>query len=88
LLQKQEPGDFDRELAEVDRHLRHVIPYLWKLQADPEGFDFEGEIDTYAQRIRQAIRPELLGELPLDDAAGHKRVEELVDEWLERETLR
>jgi excisionase family DNA binding protein len=78
--------------AEVDRHLQHIFPYLERLQADrtdPDGYDFEpGEINTYAQRIRQAIRPELLAELPLNDVAGRARVEELVDEWLERETSR
>jgi hypothetical protein len=53
-----------------------------------EGFDFEGEINTYAQRIRQSIRAELLGELPLDDIAGRTRVEALAREWLDREASR
>jgi len=68
--------------AEADMHLSRVLPYLAELEADPEGWDFEGERYEYSKRIKQAIKPDLLEELPLDFSAGRQRVEELVDDWL------
>jgi len=72
--------------AEANVYLFRVLPYLEKLEQAADGYDFEGERFEYSQRITRAIRPKLLAELPLDFAAGCKRVEELVDEWLAQET--
>ena len=68
--------------AEAEMHLCHVLAYLSALEADPEGWDFEGERYEYSKRIKQAIKPDLIEELPLDLIAGRRRVEELVDDWL------
>lgn len=68
--------------AEADMLLSRVLSYLSELEADPEGWDFEGERYEYSNRIKQAIKPELLKELPLDFVTGRRRVEELVDRWL------
>jgi len=68
--------------AEAEMHLSRVLPYLAELEADPEGWDFEGERYEYFKRIKQEIRANLASELPLDFMAGRRRVEELVDDWL------
>jgi excisionase family DNA binding protein len=67
---------------EADMYLQRVDPYLAKLEADPDGWNFEGKRYQYAEQIKQEIKPELIEELPLDLTAGWQRVEQLVDEWL------
>jgi hypothetical protein len=71
--------------AEAEMHLCRVFSYLSELEADLEGWDFEGERYEYSKRIKQAIKPELIEALPLDFISGRERVEQLVDEWLENE---
>ncbi len=68
--------------AEADTHLYRVLAYLLELQADPNGWDFEGKIYEYARQIKQEIKAALLNELPLDFTAARQRVEQLVDAWL------
>jgi hypothetical protein len=68
--------------AAADTHLCRVISYLLELQADPNGWDFEGKLYEYARKINQEIKPGLIEEMPLDFTAGRQRVEQLVDEWL------
>ncbi len=68
--------------AEAERHLYRVYSYLSELQADPDGWDFDGKLYEYSKEIEAAIKPELIEELPLGSTAGRQRVEELVDEWL------
>jgi hypothetical protein len=68
--------------AEADRHLDRVFFYLAKLEADPDGWDFEGKLYECAKQIKQEIKSELTEELPLDFTAGQQRVEQMVDQWL------
>jgi hypothetical protein len=68
--------------AEAEMHLYRVLSYLSELEADPNGWDFEGELYRYARRIKQEIRPNLIEDLPLDLIAGRQRIEELADDWL------
>jgi hypothetical protein len=72
--------------AEAEMHLNRVFSYLSELEADPEGWDFEGELYKYSKHIKQAIKPNLIEELPLDFIRGRKRVEQLVDQWLANES--
>jgi len=67
---------------DADVLLYRVSAYLTELEAAADGWDFEGERNKYAERIKQEIRPTLIEELPLDQTAGRKRVEGLVDAWL------
>jgi hypothetical protein len=71
--------------AEADTHLYRVLSYLSELEADPNGWTFEGKLYEYGKRIKQEIKPALLNELPLDFIAARQRVEQLVDEWLANE---
>jgi excisionase family DNA binding protein len=68
--------------AVADTHLCRVISYLLELQADPNGWDFEGKLYEYARQIKQEIKPGLIEALPLDFTSGRQRVEQLVDAWL------
>jgi len=68
--------------AAADTHLCRVLSYLLELEADPNGWDFEGKLYEYATQIKRGIKPVLVEELPLDFTAGRQRVEQLVDEWL------
>jgi excisionase family DNA binding protein len=68
--------------AEAEKHLDRVFYYLADLQADPDGWDFEGKLYQYSKQITQEIKLDLIEELPLDFLAGRRRVEQLVDKWL------
>jgi excisionase family DNA binding protein len=68
--------------AEAEMHLIRVFSYLSELEADPNGWDFEGKRYEYSKRIKQEIKPDLIESLPLDFIAGRQRVDELVDDWL------
>jgi len=72
--------------AEAEMHLTRVFTYLSELEADPDGWNFEGERYECSNRIKEAIKPELIEELPLDFIAARRRVEELVDTWLAEHT--
>jgi len=74
--------------AQADMYLFRVSPYLEKLERAADGVDFEGERLEYCERIVRAIKPKLASECPLDFDAGCRRVEELVDEWLEQQIPR
>jgi Helix-turn-helix domain len=69
--------------ADVKKHLDRVFSYLSELQADPNGWDFEGKLYEYATQISEDIKADLREDLPLDFLAGRRRVQELVDKWLE-----
>jgi excisionase family DNA binding protein len=68
--------------ADADKYLYFVPSYLARLEANPEGWDFDGKRQQYAEQIKTEIKPHLLEELPLDFMAGQQRVQQLVDEWL------
>lgn len=67
---------------EADMYLYRVDSYLAKLEADPDGWNFEGKRHQYAEQIKQEIKRDLIEELPLHLTTGWQRVEQLVDEWL------
>jgi len=68
--------------VEAAMHLNRVFYYLSELQADPDGWDFEGKLYQYAKQIAEDVKPDLIEELPLDLLAGRRRAEQLTDEWL------
>jgi hypothetical protein len=68
--------------VEVKKHLERVFSFLSELDADPEGWDFEGKLAQYSRQIAEDITPDLIEDLPLDFFGGRRRVEELVQEWL------
>jgi excisionase family DNA binding protein len=72
--------------AEAEMHLSRVLPYLVELEADPEGWDFEGQLYEYASQIKQDIKRDLMEELTLDFTTGRKQVEQLADKWLAHES--
>jgi excisionase family DNA binding protein len=72
---------------DADLHLYRVSSYLVELEADQDGWDFEGKRYELSEKIKRAIRESLIQELPLSPIAAQERVEELVDEWLAREDL-
>jgi site-specific DNA-cytosine methylase len=70
-----------RPEVEAEKYLDRVFYYLAELQADPDGWDFEGELFQYAKEISEAIKPNLIEAMPLDFFAGRLQVEKF-DEWL------
>jgi len=82
--EQRSAGPLSGRAAKVKKHLDRVFFYLSELQADPNGWDFEGKLAEYAMQIAEEITPELRVKLPLDFLGGRRQVEALVDTWLAR----
>ena len=67
---------------EADTYLWNVLPYLYELQAAPDGIDFEGQIFGYTERIKADIKQKLIDDPSLTWLNAKQRVREFVDEWI------